>query len=324
MRKVKWGILSTANIAVTQLVPAAQRAFNAEIVAIASRGPKVHEVAQALQIENAYESYEELLEDEQVEVIYIPLPNNLHKEWAMKAARAGKHVLCEKPVVLATEDLEEILQHFEKHGKLFMEAFMYQFHPQHRRVKEIVESGEIGEVKLYKSSHSFFFENREGDIRMDKEKGGGALWDVGCYSLHAMQYHLGAHVKSMNFQAIIDPHTNVDVSAFGIIQHENNVTAIIDCSFDTVGRNEYELVGTKGRIKVKHAFRPDTFSGDAQLVVTTPMQERIEYIQGDIYKLEVEYFSNLVLEGGSLQTQHMYSYNTTNLLVQAYASLKGV
>lgn len=323
MQKVKWGILSTANIAVTQLIPAIERAINAEVVAIASRGPKVHAVAEKLKIERAYKSYEELLADEEIEVIYIPLPNNLHKEWAMKAATAGKHVLCEKPAVLVQQDLEEIIQHFEKHGKLFMEAFMYQFHPQHQRVKDIVASGEIGEVKLYKSSHSFYFENSTGDIRMDKEKGGGALWDVGCYSLHAMQYHLGADVEKMTFRAQYDEESGVDVSTFGIIEYKD-LTAIIDCSFDMVGRNTYELVGTKGTIQVKNAFRPDAFSGDAQVLITTNMQERTEYIQGDIYKLEVEYFSNLVRSAGDLQQQHTYSRQTTKLLLQGYASLEGV
>ena len=190
MRKVKWGILSTANIAQTQLIPAIQRAENAEVVAIASRGAKVHEVAQRLNIPHAYESYDELLLDPEVEVIYIPLPNDMHKDWSIKAAEAGKHVLCEKPVVLAKEDLEEIIEVFSRHNKCFMEAFMYQFHPQHQRVKDILMSGEIGEVRLFKSSHSFNFEDREGDIRMDAGKGGGALWDLGCYSLHALQYFL--------------------------------------------------------------------------------------------------------------------------------------
>lgn len=321
MEKVKWGVLSTANIAVTQLIPAIERAVNAEVVAIASRGEKVHATAAALNIRKAYESYEELLADSEIEVIYIPLPNHLHKEWAMKAATAGKHVLCEKPVTLSQEDLEEILTHFEKEGKLFLEAFMYQFHPQHARVKEIIQSGEIGEVKLYKSSHSFLMNDGDVNIRMDASKGGGALWDVGCYSLHALQYHLGADVKNMHFQAIYE--NGVDVSTFGVIELEQGVTALIDSSFQLFGRNEYELVGSKGSIKVKNAFRPDTFGGNGEVIITTTQQERIEYLQGDIYQLEVEYVSTLVLEHATqLQTQHTYSRNTTKLLVAAYAALK--
>ena len=322
MTKVRWGILSTANIAQTQVIPAIKRAENAEVVAIASRGAKVHAVAQALQIPRAYESYDELLLDAEVDAIYIPLPNDMHKEWSSKAAAAGKHVLCEKPVVLEEQDLEDILAAFQQHDKVFMEAFMYQFHPQHARVKEILASGEIGEVKLYKSSHSFFFENREGDIRMDAEKGGGALWDVGCYSLHAMQHLLDEEVVSMTFKAQYDEQAGVDMSTCGIIKLTNDVLAMIDCSFNMVGRNEYEIVGTKGTLKVKNAFRPDVFGGDAQIVVTTGATERTEYVQGDLYKLEIEYFSNKVLDGTSLDDQHAASRKTTKLLIQAYDNLK--
>ena len=114
----------------------------------------------------------------------------------------------------------------------------------------------------------------------------------------------------------------VDVMACGIVELKNDVMAVIDCSFNMVGRNEYEIVGTKGTVKVKNAFRPDTFSGDAQILVTTRAIERTEYVQGDIYKLEIEYFSNKVLDGTSLDDQHAASRKTTKLLVQAYASLK--
>lgn len=323
MRKVKWGILSTADIAQTQLIPAIKRAHNAEVTAIASRGAKVHDVAKAFMIPHAYESYEELLADPEVEVIYIPLPNDMHKEWSIKAARAGKHVLCEKPVVLQEEDLEEIIDVFAKEQKGFMEAFMYQFHPQHQRVKEIVASGEIGEVKLFKSSHSFYFENRTGNIRMDANKGGGALWDVGCYSFHALLSLIEEKVTDVSFTALTDPESGVDMTSCGIVKFENDVMAVIDCSFEMTGRNEYEVVGTKGTIKVKSAFRPDAYSGDAQIIVTTGATERVEHIQGDIYKLEVEYFSQNVLEGASFEQQHEVSRKTTGLLLQAYASIKG-
>lgn len=324
MTKVRWGILSTADIAQTQVIPAIQRANNAEVVAIASRGAKVHAVAQALKIPRAYESYDELLLDTEIDAIYIPLPNDMHKKWSIKAAAAGKHVLCEKPVVLAEQDLEDILAAFKRNDKVFMEAFMYQFHPQHARVKEILASGEIGQVKLYKSSHSFFFENREGNIRMDAEKGGGAIWDVGCYSLHAMQHILDEEVVAMTFKAQYDEQSGVDVTACGIVELTNDVMAVIDCSFNMVGRNNYEVVGKKGTVKVKNAFRPDAFSGDAQIIVTTGVTERTEYIQGDIYKFEIEYFSNKVLNGSSLDDQHAASRKTTKLLLQAYASLKDV
>ncbi|MEK4384383.1 Gfo/Idh/MocA family oxidoreductase [Solibacillus sp. FSL W7-1464] len=314
MNTVKWGVLSTADIAQTQLIPALKRAENAEIIAIASRGPKIHAIAENLEIKKAYESYDELLNDHEVEVIYIPLPNDLHKEWVIKAAKAGKHILCEKPAALNEADLEEMITVCNEENVQFMEAFMYQFHPQHIRVKEIIGSGEIGEVKLYKSSHSFYFENRQGNIRMDAQKGGGAIWDVGCYSVHAMQLILEKEVKSISFKKIVDSETTVDVSAFGIVEMENEIHGMIDCSFDMTERNEYEIVGTKGTIKVKNAFRPDRLSGNGQITINTLTTERIEQIGGDIYKLEVEYFSDAVRTKRDLALQHNYSRQNVRIL----------
>ncbi len=314
MNTVKWGILSTANIAQTQLIPAIKHAENAEVVAIASRGPKVHAIAENLGIEKAYESYEELLNDHEVEVIYIPLPNDLHKEWVIKAAKAGKHIICEKPAALNEADLEEMITVCNEENVQFMEAFMYQFHPQHMRVKEIIDSGEIGEVKLYKSSHSFYLTDRKDDIRMNAEKGGGAIWDVGCYSVHAMQLILGNEVKSLSFKRIIDSKSNVDLSAFGIVELENGIHGMIDCSFDMTERNEYEIVGTKGTVKVKNAFRPDRLSGNGQITINTLTTERIEQTGGDIYKQEVEYFSGAVRTNRALTVQHNYSRKNVKIL----------
>lgn len=314
MNTVKWGILSTANIAQTQLIPAIKRAENAKVIAIASRGPKVHAIAENLGIKRAYESYDDLLNDQEIEVIYIPLPNDLHKEWVIKAAKAGKHILCEKPAALNEADLEEMITVCNDENVQFMEAFMYQFHPQHIRVKEIIDSGEIGEVKLYKSSHSFNLKDRKGDIRMNAQKGGGAIWDVGCYSIHAMQLILGKGVKSLSFKRVMDLETTVDVTAFGIVEMENAIHGMIDCSFDMTERNEYEIVGTKGTVKVKNAFRPDRLSGNGQIIINTLTTERIEQIGGDIYKSEVEYFSDAVRTKRDLTVQHNYSRRNVGIL----------
>ncbi|MER1987909.1 MAG: Gfo/Idh/MocA family oxidoreductase [Solibacillus sp.] len=320
MKQVKWGVMSTANIAQTQFVPALKRAEKAEVVAIASRGAKVYAVAENLGIAKAYDSYEALLNDEEIEAIYIPLPNDLHKQWVMKAAQAGKHVLCEKPAAIHAADLEEMITVCQQQGVQFMEAFMYQFHPQHMRVKQLIEAGEIGEVKLYKSSHSFYFEQRDGNIRMDATKGGGAIWDVGCYSIHAMQVILGKKVKAVTFNTVVDPATTVDVSAFGLVELDGGIHGMIDCSFDMTNRNEYEIIGTKGTIKVKHAFRPDVVSGNGQIVITNGTTERLEQIDGDIYQLEVDYFSQAVRSKEPLTAQHHLSRENVNILMAIHAS----
>jgi D-xylose 1-dehydrogenase (NADP+, D-xylono-1,5-lactone-forming) len=294
--KIRWGILSTANIAQTQVIPAIFRADNAEVTAIASRGSKVHQVAADLKIPRAYESYEELLDDHEIDAVYIPLPNHLHKEWVFKAAKQGKHVLCEKPISLTADEAVDMVQICQEHQVTFMEAFMYQFHPQHQRVKEIIASGEIGEVKLIRSSHSFDFQNRDGDIRMNHDMGGGSLYDVGCYSIHAIRNVLQTEPVEVHVYADIDPDTNVDTSAFGYFQLENGVKAIIDCSFDMVDRNEYEIVGTKGSIKVPYAFRPDRNGGVGLVIVQSGDITRGEKFYGDIYRLEVEHFSQAILD----------------------------
>lgn len=296
MKKVRWGILSTANIAQTQFIPAIKRADNAEAVAIASRGEKVYQVAEKLNIPKAYESYEELLNDEEIEAVYIPLPNHLHKEWIVKAAHKGKHILCEKPVALTTEEAIEIAQVCKETNVKFMEGFMYQFHPQHDRVREILASGEIGDIKLFKSSHSFFMEDRDTNIRMNKERGGGALYDVGCYSIHALRTVLQSEPVEVHAHAEIDSDTQVDVSTFVYLKLENGIPAVIDCSFEMIGRNEYEIIGTKGTIKVPYAFRPDFNGGIGHVVVTKGNEKRVEKIAGDIYRLEVEHFSKAILE----------------------------
>ncbi|MEW9501713.1 Gfo/Idh/MocA family protein [Jeotgalibacillus marinus] len=299
MRYIRFGVLSTAKIARTQLIPAMFRAGNAEVVAIASRGSKVHEVAAALQIPKAYESYDDLLKDPDIDAVYIPLPNYLHKEWVCKAADHDKHILCEKPAALHEREAAEMIEYCKEKNVKFIEAFMYQLHPQHERVREIIASGEIGDVKLMKSSHSFYMKDRVTNIRMDKEMGGGSLYDMGCYSIHAACHILQTEPIRAHALAEMDPDTNVDVSTFAHLKMTNGVNVMFDCSFDMANRNEYEIIGTKGTIKVPYAFRPDKNEGGIGLIVVTcDGVSREERIPGDLYRLEVEHFSNYILEDG--------------------------
>lgn len=295
MQKIRWGVLSTARIGRTQIIPAISRSANAEIVAIASRTGKVHAVAQELKIPKAYESYEELLDDPEIDAVYIPLPNHLHKEWVIRSAQKGKHVLCEKPFALSEAETEEMIAACREHGVKFMEAFMYQLHPQHARVKEIIASGEIGEIKLIKSSHSFYLHDRSADIRMDAAMGGGSIYDLGCYSIQAIRYLTDAEPVEVMAQGDIDAIKGIDLTGIVHMKMNNGVHALFDCSFDMVSRNEYELIGTAGSIKVPFAFRPDINNHTGRLVVQQGEAIREEKVQGDIYRLEIEGFSNVIL-----------------------------
>ncbi|WP_249872585.1 Gfo/Idh/MocA family protein [Oceanobacillus saliphilus] len=317
MRKVKWGILSTAKIAQKELIPAFQRSVNADVIAIAtsSKMEKAKEVADRFQIEKAYGSYEELLNDPEIEAVYIPLPNHLHKEWVIEAAKKGKHILCEKPAGLNTEEVLEMKKVCEDEKVLFMEGFMYHFHPQHNRVKEIIKSGEIGEIKLMRAAFSFQLAQKEGSIKMNA-KGGGSIYDVGCYGIHSIRNILASEPESVHVHALKDKDYEVDTDAVAYLQFKNNVRAVFDVSFGLAKRSEYEIIGTEGRITVPRAYRPDWYGGDGLVIVEKDYVSRTETIQGDQYRNEVEHISNAIIHGYSPnELEHPFDNTVNNMLV---------
>lgn len=306
MKVIRWGILSTAKIGREQIIPAIHRSSNAEVFAIASQSEELANIAKSLDIPKTYSNYEEILQDPTIDAVYIPLPNHLHKHWVIKAAKQGKHILCEKPAALTSKETMEMIAVCKENNVKFMEAFMYQFHPMHDRVREIIASGEIGEVKLMRSSFSFYLDDRDSNIRMKKEMGGGALYDVGCYCIHSIRNILGSEPVEINVHSKIDPSTGVDITTSVQMLLENGIPATFDCSFDMYGQQFYEIIGTKGKIVVPYAFRPDQH-GDGVITVITANEKRTETFPGDIYVLEVENFSKAILE----DTEPFYSAENT-------------
>ncbi|OQP13836.1 Gfo/Idh/MocA family protein [Geobacillus zalihae] len=299
--KVRFGIMSTAAIAKDVMIPAIRRADYAEVVAIASESGKAKQAAKELGIPKAYDSYDQLLDDPDVDAVYISLPNSLHAEWTIKAAKKKKHVLCEKPAALCAEDVRRMIEVCEENGVLFMEAFMYQFHPQHERVKQLLAAGEIGDVKYMRTHFSFYLEDRETNIRMNDELGGGSLFDVGCYCVHSTRHILGAEPIELFVQSHFDSHHSVDLTTNGWMRMENGVLAQFTCSFDMFFKNEYEIIGTKGNIVVSRAYRPDVDDGEGRITVATADGNvREETVSGDQYALQIEHFSRAVLEGTPL------------------------
>lgn len=290
MQKIRWGILSTAHIGLTQVIPAIQRSEFAEVVAIASESGKETKAAEEHGIPKTYNSYQRLLDDPEIDAVYIPLPNHLHKKWAIAAAKAGKHVLCEKPAAITFSDAIEMVEACRENNVQFMEGFMYQFHPQHSFVKELIASGEIGTVKLVRSSFSFFLNDRENNIRMKKEMGGGSLFDVGCYCIHAIRNIVGSEPVSVDVKAHLDSESGVDLSAFGYLDFSNGVQATFDCSFDMTFRQGYEVIGTTGKITVPRAFRPDVNGSEGLIIIENEKGLRMEKILGDIYLSQVDHF----------------------------------
>lgn len=322
MKKVRWGILSTAKIAQKTLIPAFGRAENAVVAGIASSSGKAEDVAKQFNIAKSYASYEEMLQDPEIDAVYIPLPNHLHKKWTIEAAKHGKHILCEKPASLNAEETKEMVEYCREKNVKFMEAFMYQFHPQHDRVREIIKSGEIGEVKYMRASFSFLLAQRDDNIKTNPEKGGGSLYDVGCYAIHAIRNIVGREPISVQARATIDSDYQVDTSAFGYMQMDNGVHAYFDCSFDMVFRAEYEVIGTVGQIKVPRAFRPDNHGGEGLVIVQKDGVTREEKINCDIYKSEVEHISQAILEDSEPSYTGENAIQNMRIIEACYQSIK--
>lgn len=252
MKKVVWGVLSTANIGMEKVLPAMLRSEYCEIRAIASRSlAKAQAAATKLGLPKAYGSYEELLADPEIEAIYNPLPNDLHVPLTLAAARAGKHVLCEKPIAMTADEAAQLR---EVAGKvLIMEAFMVRFHPQWRRARELARSGELGDVRAVQTFFSYF--NRDAaNIRNRPENGGGALYDIGCYAITTARFVFGAEPQRVIALVDHDPEFKTDrlVSALIDFGHGRHLDFTVGTQITPYQR--VQIVGTKKRLEVEIPF----------------------------------------------------------------------
>lgn len=297
--KVRWGILSTAKIGKTCVIPAINAAHNAETLAVASSSGSPDAFAEELGIPRAYSDYDALLDDPEVDAVYIPLPNALHKEWVLKAAEKKKHVLCEKPAALTADEAAEMADACRKHGVLFMEAFMYQFHPMYKRVREILDSGEIGTVRVIRSAFSFTLDLSSNNIRLQEDLGGGSLYDVGCYCIHVTRLLTGKEPQQVSANGHMLDGTSVDLTTGAVLSFEDGVTGLLHSSFELPFRNDVEVIGSEGSLTIPYAFRPDNSpDGNGCIrIVKKDGESREETIEGDIYLEEVEHFSSCVLKG---------------------------
>ncbi|MEH7333058.1 Gfo/Idh/MocA family oxidoreductase [Neobacillus drentensis] len=297
MSRIRWGVIGTADIAKTKVIPAILNSDYAEVAAIASRGDKAKDIAERFSIPKFYDSYHKLLMDQEIEAVYIPLPNHLHKQWVTEAAKHGKHVLVEKPAALTAEETQEMMDCCRENNVIFMEAFMYQFHPQHLRVREIVTSGEIGEIKFMRASFSYFLKDELTNIRMKKKMGGGSIYDIGSYCIHSIRNIMESEPVRVEAFAELDPRSGIDRSAIVYIKLENGINTVFDCSFDMSFRQEYEIVGTKGRITVPAAYRPDVSDNAGVILIESVQGKRSEMVSADQFKMQIDHFSQAVIEG---------------------------
>jgi predicted dehydrogenase len=251
---MRWGILGAARIN-RSIIPAVRAADGHFLEAIASRdAERATAYAAEWSIPRSFGSYEALLADPGIDAVYIPLPNHLHAEWAVRAAEAGKHVLCEKPLALTVAEVDRIAAAATAAHVHVAEAFMYRHHPQTRAVSELVAGGAIGTLRFVRGCFSFTLD-RPGDVRFDPAKGGGALWDVGCYPISYARTIIGAEPEIIQASAVMGP-THVDMSVGAILRFPGNVLALVDASFVAPFRTEIEIVGSGGTIRVTRPFKP--------------------------------------------------------------------
>jgi predicted dehydrogenase len=301
--KVRWGIVSTANIGVAKVIPGIMKSANSEVVAIASRElGRAQAAANALGIPKAYGSYEALLADPDIDAIYNPLPNHLHVDITLAATRAGKHVLCEKPMGLNARDAER-LRDCPK-DRLVLEAFMVRFHPQWHRARDIVRSGELGQIRAVRAVFSYF-NTDPANVRNIAEIGGGGILDIGCYPVVGSRFIFEAEPKRVVALVERDPVFKTDILASVLADFGGGRQMSFTCSTQSVGHQKFEVIGTKGRVEIIIPFNAPPDTPTALIIDTGATMDgslaRREIIPAcDQYTEEAEAFALAVLGRKSL------------------------
>lgn len=289
--KVRWGILSTANIALKKVIPAMQHSSWCEIAAIASRDlSRAREAANALNIPKAYGSYEELLADESIEVVYNPLPNHWHVPWTLKAAEARKHVLCEKPVALNAEEARALIDARDRYGIRIQEAFMVRTHPQWLETRRLIRSGRIGTLRSITCFFSYFNPDPE-NIRNQLELGGGALMDIGCYPITMSRFMFEAEPRRVLGLIERDPVFGTDTLTSAMLDFEQGQSTFT-CSTRLAPSQRMIFHGTEGRIEVLIPFNAPN-DRPTQIILD---EETVEIPVCDQYEIQGTLFSQALRE----------------------------
>ena len=292
---LRWGLLSTARINRSLIKPLRASARNI-LTSVASRSQASAEAyAKEWKIERAFGSYEAMLADPDVDVVYNSLPNHLHAEWSIKAMQAGKHVLCEKPMGLTVAEIDAIAAASRQTGKVVSEAFMYRHHPQTIQARELVQSGAIGKLQAIRGAFTFPMKT-DVNIRLVPEMGGGSIWDVGCYPISYARFIAGADPLEVFGQQLTGP-TGIDDSFFGQMRFPGQIYAQFDSGFRTPFRTHMEIVGSEGTLTITSPFKPGL-----QEQISLYREDRNEAIpvtEQELYIGEVEDMADCILLGKS-------------------------
>ena len=326
---IRWGVLGgTSWIARDAIIPGIKKSRNGKLVATASRDPADAKRRYGEQDGARITTYEDLLADQSIDAVYIPLPNSMHAEWTIKAAQAGKPVLCEKPLGLNAVEAEKIATAFERAGVPLMESFMYRFHPQHNRVREIIASGVIGEILEVRThlSNDMMSPADPKNVRMIPELGGGVLLDMGCYIVSAARMIMGDEPLSVRGWQKIDKRFGVDVANGGILEFPGGRMAVVSCSFETSGLGFYTVIGRKGMIDVPRGLvlGLGSFVGEALIITVDKNGKREEELMPryDHYQLVAEAFADAVLTGKPVPLSPRDSVNNAKVIDAFAKSVK--
>ncbi|MEO9477790.1 MAG: Gfo/Idh/MocA family oxidoreductase [Cyclobacteriaceae bacterium] len=325
MSKLNWGILSTAKIGTQKVIPGMLKSELFNVTAIASRNiSTARKAADELGIPKAYGSYEALLADPDINIIYNPLPNHLHVEWTAKAIEAGKHVLCEKPLFINTEDIQKLVFLRDQHQVKVGEAFMVKSHPQWKKAKEIVDA-ELGKVRLYNGT--FTYHNIDpNNIRNKPEYAGGALWDIGCYPVMTSRYLFGENPIRVFGEIQLDPEFGTDMLTSAILEYPNGKRASFTVSTQLAPYQRVHVLGTKKEIELQIPFnsptdRPTLIKINSADVLQENLQN-IEVATCDQYQLQAEEFNQAVLNNSEVPVSLEDAADHCKIIVGIFESAK--
>jgi predicted dehydrogenase len=317
-KKLNWGLLSTARIN-QDLIKPLNTSKQTRLLAVASRSQATSDAyVRKWGIPRAHASYESLLNDPEIDVIYNSLPNNMHADWTIRALRAGKHVLCEKPIALTLAEMDAMTQAVKETGCVLAEAFMYRHHAQTLKVKEIIDAGLLGKVQLVRGAFTYTLEP-EDNGRWLTQEGGGSIWDVGCYPISYARTMLGAEpVEVFGWQILSTGGS--DETFVGHMKFENGIHAQFDSGFRSPLRMMMEIVGSDATLNIPNPFKPG-FENEIYLT-TGQKTQTIKIPGGELYLGEVEDMCDAILQGKSPLVGLDDSRNNTAVIVALLESAK--
>lgn len=319
--QIRWGIISTAAIAESAFIPAVRQTRRGQMVAVASRdSDRARDFAAKHDIPQAMGSYEELLASDEIDAVYNPLPNSMHAEWTIEAARQGKHIFCEKPLAASAAEAEKMVTACREAGVLLFEAFVFLYHPISLKLREVLQDGAIGEVGQLQMSFTFPLRRPTDNIRMSKEMAGGSLMDVGCYAITFARFVFGAEPIGVQAAVRMDADYDVDTLASMVLTFPGDRHASLQAGFDATGGQRASIHGSSGYIDVPQPCHPGE---EAEFTIHAGETERVSVNAGvRTFTPALEHFQDCILDGVEPISTAAYAAGTLRVIEAVRASAR--